>query len=155
MKLSHSFALLPLLALCLAPAPQDPRQDPRPRREHKEYDTELSQHMEKLEHTLKGLRKSMRDPATLPDSLSALAEIESLTLQCKLLTPEAAAKLPEAERAAFVTAYRRQMVEFLTHQLELETALLDGDPAKVKSAFDKVREMEDPSHERFAPDEGD
>lgn len=153
MKFQHSLALLPLFALCFAPTFSP--QDPRPRREHQEHDTELSQHMEKLEHTLKGLRKSMKDPATLPDALGALAEIESLTLQCKLLTPEAAAKLPEAERAAFVTAFRRTMVDFLAHQLELEAALLDGDAAKVKTAFDKVREMEDPSHERFAPEEGD
>ena len=151
MKLQHSLALLPLFALCLAPA----FSSQEPRREHQEHDTELSKHMEKLEHTLKGMRKSMKDPATLPDALGALAEIESLTLQCKLLTPEAAAKLPEAERAAFVTAFRRTMVDFLTHQLELEAALLDGDAAKVKAAFDKVREMEDPAHERFAPEEGD
>ncbi|MSR61951.1 MAG: hypothetical protein EXS08_05855 [Planctomycetes bacterium] len=153
MKFQHSLALLPLFALSFAPVFR--AQDPRPRGEHQEHETELGQHMEKLEDTLKGLRKSMKDPATLPAALSALAEIESLTLQCKLLTPEAAAKLPEAERAAFVTAYRRQMVDFLTHQLELEGALLDGDPAKVKAAFDKLREMEDPSHERFAPEEGD
>ena len=151
MKLPHSLAVLPLFALCFAPAFAP--QDPRPRGEHQEHETELGQHMEKLEDTLKGLRKSLKDPAALPAALSALAEIESLTLQCKLLTPETAAKLPEAERAAFVTAFRRTMVDFLTHQLELEAALLDGDATKIKAAFDKVREMEDPAHERFAPEE--
>ena len=45
------------------------------------------------------------------------------------------------------------MVDFLTHQLELEAALLDGDAPRAKKAFESFRSMEDSSHERFAPED--
>ena len=140
-------ALLPLAlfsALSLAPLP---RQDP----EHEE--TELGSHMEKIEDTVKLLRKNLKEPATWPAALDAVAEIERHSLAAKKLVPAAAAKLPEAERAAFVQAFRRQMVDFLRHQLDLEAALLDGNAEAAKAAFDSFRAMEDPSHERFAPED--
>ena len=47
------------------------------------------------------------------------------------------------------------MVDFLMRQLELEAALLDGNPEAIKAAFESLRAMEDTGHERFAPEEGD
>jgi hypothetical protein len=117
-----------------------------------EHETVLAGHMERIEDTAKVLRRSLREKAT-PAALSALAEIEGLTLQCKALEPEAAAKLPDVERGSFVTAYRRTMVDFLTRQLEIEAALLDGDEAAAQAAFERFHEMEDSAHERFAPEE--
>jgi hypothetical protein len=121
--------------------------------DEKHEETELGSHMEKIEDAVKLLRKHMKEPATYPAALDALAEIEQHSLQAKQLAPAAAAKLPAGEQAAFRTAYRRQMVDFLRHQLDLEAALLDGNAEAAKSAFDAFREMEDPSHERFAPEE--
>ena len=46
-------------------------------------------------------------------------------------------------------------VDFLTRQLELEAALLDGNSEAVKQAFERLRGMEDPAHERFAPEEAE
>lgn len=122
-------------------------------RRKQEHETELSRHMEALEHAAKSLRKNLKEEATRPAALENLAEIERLSLLAKGLVPEVATKLPEGERAAFVTAYRRTMVDFLTRQLELEAAMLDGDAEKLKTAFDAFREMEDSSHERFAPED--
>jgi hypothetical protein len=116
--------------------------------------TELAGHMEALEDTVKVLRKALREPVARADALGALAEIQRLSLLAKGLVPELAAELPEAERAALTDAYRREMVEFLRHQLDLEAALLDGDAAKVQAAFDAFRAMEDSAHERFAPEDG-
>ena len=135
-----------LLALALPFAPRGP-QEP----EHQE--TELAKNMEAIEDTVKLLRKHMKDDATRAQALEALSEIQRLSLACKTLVPSEAAKLPEAERLAMATAYRRTMVDFLMRQLELEAALLDGDAAAAKTAFDRFREMEDSSHERFAPED--
>jgi hypothetical protein len=118
-----------------------------------EPESELAQLMEKLEDQLKPLRKSLREGGSPIEARAALVEIQRLTLACKELEPAAAAKLPEAERAAFVTAYRRTMVDFLLRQLELEAALLDGDAVATQAAFDRFREMEDSAHERFAPED--
>lgn len=143
MKLLLPIALLSSLSL----APLLPARDDGP-------ETELGSHMEKLEDTVKQLRKNLKEPATYPAALEALESIQHHSLQAKKLVPAAAAKLPEAERAAFTRDYRKQMIEFLRHQLALEEALLDGNAEAAKAAFDKFREMEDPSHERFAPEEG-
>ncbi len=118
-----------------------------------EHETELAQQMEKLEDQLKPLRKHLRPDGSRADALTALVEIQRLSLACKTLVPEIAAKLPESERAVLVTAYRRTMVDFLLRQLELEGALLDGDEAAIEAAVDRFREMEDSAHERFAPEE--
>ena len=148
-----ALALLVPLALPLALAAPRSSQEKQEKKEEKEPESELAQLMEKLEDQLKPLRKNLREDGSPAVARAALVEIERLTLACKELEPSAAAKLPEAERAAFVTAFRRTMVDFLTRQLELEAALLDGDAAAAQAAFDRFREMEDSSHERFAPEE--
>ncbi len=137
-----------LLLLLLAPATRL-----RPQEDHDELDTELAGHMEKIEDTAKLLRKHLKDEGARPAALEALAEIQRQTLICKALVPAAAAQLPEGEKSAFVTAYRRTMVDFLTRQLELEAALLDGNAEAARSAFERFREMEDSAHERFAPED--
>jgi len=116
-------------------------------------DTELAQHMEAIEDNVKALRRALRTAEDPAAPLELLAEIERLSLLCKGLTPQMAASLPEAERAAFVKAYRKTAIEFLMHQLEFESALLDGDPEAIKAAFDRFRAMEDSAHERFAPED--
>ena len=131
---------LPLVLLAF----QDPGRD--------EDETELSQHMHRIEKHVKSLRKLLRDETGRDGALAELAQLEQEALQCKGLAPETAAALPENERAAFLSAYRRTMVDFLTTQLALEAALLDGDAAATKQSFEKLRAMEDSSHERFAPD---
>ena len=145
---------LPLLALLFAlvlPFASGAAQEKREKQ--KEHDTELGRQMEKLEDLVRPLRKSLRAEGASAEALATLAEIERITLTCKELAPEAAAKLPEAERSAFVTAYRRTMVDFLTRQLELEAAILDGDAAATQTALERFRAMEDSSHERFAPED--
>jgi hypothetical protein len=136
--------------LVVFPASVRPEQEAE--QEH-ELDTELAAHMEKIEDAAKLLRKHLKEAATFPAALEALLEIQRQTLSCKVLVPAAAAELPESERAAFVKAFRRTMVDFQMRQLELEAALLEGDPEAAKEAFDRFHDMEDTSHERFAPED--
>jgi len=151
MKPLLALALLPFLSVPLLSL-RAPQEGQRPEKEHHE-ESELEEHMERIERSVKALRRSLRDPALAAESLQTLAEIQAQTLACKPLTPAATARLPEGEREAFVKAYRKAMIDFLTRQLELEAALLEGDEEAVKTAFDAFREMEDPSHERFAPED--
>jgi hypothetical protein len=143
----------PLLAVLLIPAFSWSRLGAL--QEQEEHETELASRMEKIEDALKQLRKDLKDPGATPAALAGLAGIQAETLACKLLVPASAAEQAEGERAAFVTAYRRTMVDFLLRQLELEAALLDQDAEGTKSAFERLRAMEDSAHERFAPEEGD
>ena len=137
------------LSLALLPLVFVPPQEPRP----KEHDTVLGGQMKEIEESMKTLRKLLREPSGRDAALAALVEIQERTLRCKQLEPEAAQKLSGDERSAFVFAYRRSMVDFLALQLEVEAKLLDGDGQGAKETFERLRAMEDPAHERFAPED--
>ena len=130
-------------------------QEPRSEEKGDEHESELAQRMESIEQRIKVIRKALREEGGHATALAALVEVERLALECKGLEPELAAGKPEAERAQLVTAYRREMVDFLMRQLELEAALLDGNSEAAKQAFERLRGMEDPAHERFAPEEAE
>jgi len=145
-------SLLPLLALLLpcalglamtAPAPAAPADE----------GNELHEHMEVIEEALGKLRRSLRDEQRNEESLAHIAVLQKETLACKLLVPEVVEELAEPQRSEEKTAYRRMMVDMLASQLELEAALLDGDADAAKKAFRKLRNMEDPGHERFTAEE--
>lgn len=114
---------------------------------------ELHEHMEVIDEALGKLRRSLRDPARCDESLDHIVLMQEKSLACKGLLPRLITELPVEERAAMERDYRRVMVDFLIAQLELEAALLDGDPDAAKTAFKQVRSMEESGHERFTEEE--
>ena len=114
---------------------------------------ELEEHMESIEDAVKRLRRSLRDDANRADSLELVAALQRASVTAKSEAPPMAASVPDGERDAFLTAYRRTMVDFLRVQLDLEAALLDGDAEAATEAFERVRDMEDSGHERFTEEE--
>ena len=98
------------------------------------------------------LRRSLRDAEKNPDSLSALHALQAAALEAKLMTPRTAAAIPEGERAAFVQAYRKDMVIFLEGALATERHVLEGDLEAAGEAFKALRALEDPGHERYTED---
>jgi hypothetical protein len=114
---------------------------------------ELYGHMEVIEEALGKLRRSLRDPARSDEALDQIVLMQEKSLACKGLVPHLITELPVEERAAMERDYRRVMVDFLIAQLELEAALLDGDPDAAKTAFKQVRSMEAAGHERVTREE--
>jgi hypothetical protein len=125
---------------------QDPAQD---HAEEAHEDSPLAEAMESIEQELGALRRAIRDEATYPDALAALARMQAATLTAKLLEPPMAADVPDADRAAFLRDYRKMMIDMLAMQLACETALLDGDAEAVTAGFKELRGFEDAGHERF------
>jgi hypothetical protein len=113
----------------------------------------LEERMEAIEAELGAIRRAIRDEATYPDALAAIARMEAATLAAKLLPPPMAATLPEADRPRFLRDYRKMMVDMVAAELALETALLDGDGEAIGAAFKALRAFEDAGHERFTRDE--
>lgn len=122
----------------------------RPQEEPK---TELAGHMEAIEDALKLLRKSLREPEGAAAALEALTVLQRESIASKALVPALAAPLPDRERTTLVKDYRRAMVDFVSLQLDLEAALLDGDAETAQALFDQLRQTEDSAHERFAPED--
>ena len=142
--------LLACALLSLIPSTLLTRQEGQ-EEEHEE--TELEEHMHKIEDSLRKLRRSLRDESKRDASLEEIAAMQREALEAKLLTPSMAEALPAAERAAMIRAFRRTMVDVIAGQLELEAAILDGDQEAARAAFRKVHDMEDAGHERFTIEE--
>lgn len=116
--------------------------------EHEE--TPLAAAMTEIADGLRILRRSVRDPEALEDSLAAVASCQKASHLCKSHAPAMAANLPEAERPAFIKAYRLEMIVLERGLLDLEEALLVGkDEDTLRALYKALKELEDPAHERF------
>ena len=113
-------------------------------------DTELAKQMEETDDLLKKLRKSLKMPAENPQSLELISKLQQLTVTQKALVPAKAADMPEAEKAKFVTGYRKDMAVLLTHFAQIEMAVLDGDNAKAEELFKGLKKIEDDGHEKYS-----
>lgn len=134
---------------------QEPRGErgERGRRGHDEEDTPLMKEMEKIEHAMNFLRRSIKDETQDEKSLEQVVIAEQACLAAKLLTPKMAAHVPDGERKGFVTDFRKGVAALLGEWLQLETALLDGDRGAAQEAWKKLDKMEEQGHESFT--EGD
>jgi hypothetical protein len=138
-----------LLALILMSLPllgamgQDPGHDD---------ETPLMQQMQVLKSGMKGLRRSLRDPENRAGSLATVLEMQVASQMAKTEVPVMTGSLAEAEREAFVAAYRADMVEMQKGLLDLELALLAGDDEKAAEVYQQLKDREDAGHERFTAD---
>jgi len=144
-----AFPTFPLLSPLLAPgiaasAPSLVRE---------EDDTPLMKEMEKLDAAMELLKRSVLDPAQDAKSLEQLAIAQQACVASKSMVPKMAEKTPVAERAGFVTSYRKGMVAVLVELANLEAAVLDGDRERARSLWKKLDGMKDEGHNTFTEGE--
>lgn len=141
--------------LLLAPravlAPE-PIQDVQPSAAEREHSV-LEDHMHAIEDEVKALRRLLRDPSKAPESLAALAKLQTAVVAAKSASPRMLQRVPQADRAKFLTDYRREMVVLLERSLAIERALLDGKSEQALAAFEELRALEEPAHARFIDEE--
>ena len=82
-------------------------------------DTELAKQMEVMQDAQKELRKSIKTAEGNTTSLEALTKFQQATIASKALVPAKAVKMPEAEKAKFVAAYRNDMAAMLVHLVQI------------------------------------
>lgn len=155
-----ALSLLTVSAFSFAAHPQERgerREGRREGREHKDEDeTPLAKQMEVVRNGMRSLRRTLRDTASTAESLQTIAACEAAVLAAKLESPVKTGTLPEDERAAFVTAYRTEMVGLLAAFLDLEKGVLAGKGEEdLKALWEAVHDLEDPGHEKFTDGEGD
>ena len=115
-------------------------------------ESELDQHMLVIEDHLTTLRRGLRKPEKNAESLVQIAEMQQAALASKLLAPRMTESLPDAERAAFVVAYRKEMITTLRTMLDLEEAVLDSDNERAQELYKALKLAEDSGHEKFTAD---
>lgn len=144
--------LLPMLGFGLAlaspaePAAQDPEQA-------EEDHGPLEEAMLEVKASIRALRRSLKKPEQDAASLTSITRLQSAMVEAKGQAPRMTESLPEDKRAAFVVAYRTEMLELLEASFVLERAILAKDREAVTAAFAGMRGLEDPAHERFIEDE--
>ena len=150
-RANHRVLILATAALLALPLTSITRRAlaEEPKKEVKVQKSELNNTMEDMDEVFKKLRRSIRKTEQNDASLKLIQELQTKTLACKDLTPTKAAKVPEADRAKFVLAYRKEMTAVLIDLLQMEQALLDGDNAKAQEIYKAIGEREDKDHDQF------
>jgi Spy/CpxP family protein refolding chaperone len=114
-----------------------------------EAETPLSQQMEKIDDAMTFLKRGLRDPAKREECLAQVASAQAACVAAKLLVPKMAVTTAEAERAAFVTNYRKGMAALLIEFTNLELSLLNGDQEASLASYKKLEKMKDEGHDAF------
>ena len=120
-----------------------------PKKEEKVQKSELNNTMEDMDEVFKKLRRSIRKAEQNEASLKLIQELQTKAVSCKDMVPTKAAKVPEADRAKFVVAYRKEMAAVIIDLLQMEQALLDGDNVKAQEIYKAIGEREDKGHDQF------
>jgi soluble cytochrome b562 len=115
----------------------------------KDLDTELAKQMETIDDSMKKLRRSLRKAESNPESLKLIEAMEKAAVKAKDMIPAKVGKMPEAERAKAVEAYKKDMEVFIKSVGEMKAAVQDGKNDKAQEVYKELKKQEDKGHEKF------
>jgi soluble cytochrome b562 len=118
-----------------------------------EKETELSKKMEEVETGLKKLRRTLRKTEENAESLKTIGQVKAAMEACKKLAPSMASSVPEADRAKFVEAYKKDMDAVIAEMGKMEKAVKDGKNADAQAVLKKLSEMEEAGHAKYIKDD--
>lgn len=113
-----------------------------------EHESALHETMEEVGPTVRKLRGALakKDAA---ESLMLIHQLQSLTAEALKHQPDLADTQPDADRAKFVLAYKRQMAQLYQAELDLEEALLNGDHDQAQALYKSLHEHKEKGHAQF------
>jgi len=105
--------------------------------------------MKELGGSQRKLRRMIKDPASVTESLRIVRRMQKLTAAGMMGSPEKTSDLQVSERSAFLLAYKRQIVQLIGRLLDLEEALLQGDTKIGQEIFRDLGKIKSEGHRRF------
>lgn len=110
--------------------------------------------MDRAGKALRGLRRTAFDADTFDRDLKALLDLESSLIDARrniaaVPMSDAAREKFGSDRTAYQRAFQIHMVTSLMETLEIEMAILKGDPEKAKQGVAKLLESRNKSHDLF------
>ena len=114
-----------------------------------DLDTELAKQMEAVDSGMKKLRRSLRKAESNAESLKTIETVHKALVKSKDLVPAMAAKVPEAERAKWVEAYKKDMDKTIKTMDELRAAVKDGKNDKAQEIYQTLKKQEDDGHKKY------
>ena len=112
-------------------------------------ETPLTEQMETMGDAFKAVRRQVSDASANASTLEHLATIRSAAEKGLEFAPAYAAEKPEAERAAFIEAYQKDMHAFIAVVDELSGALKAGDNAKAEELVGQMRDAQRSGHKAY------
>ena len=110
---------------------------------------ELSDRMSDMEDLFKTLRRSIRKADAKAESVATIGKITELLEKSKTLDPAWAAKLPEADRAKFITAYKQDISAVIAQFGEMRKAVEADDTAKSQEIYKEIVKAQDAGHDKY------
>lgn len=111
----------------------------------------IGQAMRQVDEALEVLAKGV-NAENRKASLDELAKLETAVMTAKSQTPDAAEKVDEKKRAAFVNDFRKTMIETLQFALAAEVAIVDGKYKEADTLIrNKLSAMKSEGHGKFKP----
>lgn len=98
------------------------------------------------------VKTQVADKAQNAKTLDALTALQTATTAAKGMTPASLAKLPDAEKAAKLTEYRKGMAALLRALVEMEEFILADDNTKAAAMVPKIDEIQKAGHTAFRVD---
>ncbi len=82
-------------------------------------------------------------------ALDLMTKVQTICIAAKTMTPPKIRIIPEADKAAFVAGYRKQMMVLLKSAADLEISLIDGDLEKAKKLTEEMDAMQKTGHDAY------
>jgi hypothetical protein len=114
-----------------------------------DLDTELAKQMEVIDSGMKKLRRSLRKPESNKESLETIEKVHAAAVKSKDMIPAMAAKQPEAKRAEWVAAYKKDMEAMIKTVEEMRDAVKDNKNDKAQELHASLKKQEDKGHEKY------
>ena len=118
-----------------------------------EDDTPLAKNMSATNKLLRTLKRQIADPAKKDENVGILEKIKTNVTEAAKLQPKKTKDVPEAEKAAYLEKYKKQMDELLKTFTDIETAVKAGKLEDAKALFDKLSEQKEKGHKDFGADD--
>ncbi len=113
-------------------------------------DSPVAQQMDLLKDNLSALGRTIGEPDKRSESLEHLQTMQLAALSAKVLVPSKEAELPEAERARFQSAFRKDMGTLIKALIDVEGLVLDGKFDEAKQAVrSDVLPLRNAGHETY------
>jgi soluble cytochrome b562 len=112
-------------------------------------DTELSEHMEKLEGAYKRLNREVADPTKKEDMLKQVATMRTHAQAALSLQPAKTTDLPEDQRVKFVDAFHDKIKALIADIGKLDTAVKADNFDQAKQLLATLKQDQREGHHEF------
>ena len=118
-----------------------------------EDDTPLAKNMSGMNKALRTLKRQIADAAKKDENVGLIGKIKASLAEAVKLEPKKTKEVPEAEKAAYLEKYKKQLAELGKTFDDIETALKADKPNDAKALFDKLSEQKEKGHKDFGADD--